>query len=97
VVFVGRCPPYGRCLRIDTRPERSDLMSESDSRVRCLVPETPDGTDRQTVRPDVPGTPRRTLERAVATVLDRKDIPVVAACDSAAREFVTSHRFYRTA
>ena len=54
------------------------LLSGSDSRVRCLVPETLDGTDRPTVRPDVPGTPPETLERAVAAVLDRKDIPVVA-------------------
>ena len=85
----GRCPPYFRIS--------DDLMSESDSRVRCLVPETPDGTDRPTVRPDVPRAPPETLEPAVAAVLDRKDIPVMAGWDSVVREFVTSHGFWRTA
>ena len=68
---------------------------ESDSRVGCLMPETPDGADRPTVRPDVTGAPSETLEPAVARVLARKDIPVAALWDSAVREFVTSHRFYR--
>lgn len=54
------------------------LMSGSDSRVHRLVPETPDRTDRPTVRPDVPRAPGETLEPAVAAVLDRKDIPVAA-------------------
>jgi hypothetical protein len=69
------------------------LLSESDSRVRCLMPERPDGTDRPTVRPDVTGTPRETLEPAVAAVPARKDIPVVASWDSVLHGFVISHRF----
>ena len=72
-------------------------MSESDSRVHRLMPETPEGTDRPTVRPDVPRAPRETLEPAVAAVPDRKDIPVVARWDSVVREFVTSNRFCRAA
>lgn len=73
---------------------RTDLMSESDSRVHRLMPETPGGTDRLIVRPDVPGTPPGTLESAVATVLDRKDIPVVAALDLPTCEFVMPCRFF---
>ena len=72
-------------------------MSGSDSRVHRLMPETPEGTDRPTVRPDVPRAPSETLERTVAAVPDRKDIPVMARWDSVAREFVTSQRFCQAA
>ena len=61
------------------------------------MPETPEGTDRPAVRPDVPRAPSETLERAVAAVRDRKDFPMVTGWDSVVREFVTSCWFYQAA
>ena len=77
------------------RTPRIGLMSESDSRVRRLMPERPVGTDRPSVRPNVPGSPPETLEPAVAGVLDRKALPVVTAAASTECEFVTSQGFYQ--